>query len=69
MFSLIKSSSWNEVGFAPLIQASNQQEKNKLERQTKLKRFMDGEILNAEDLKYLANTSVLLNSCVDKNFY
>ena len=30
---------------------------------------MEGEVLSAEEMKYLANTSVLLNSCIDKRFY
>ena len=32
-----------------------------------MERYAEGEWLTAEELKYLANTSELLNKCVDKN--
>lgn len=33
-----------------------------------LDRYADGEWLTAEELKLLANTSELLNSCIDRKF-
>lgn len=68
MYKIVKSSSFNEVAFSPFIVASHMEEKNKVQRETKLQHYREGEVLPSEDYNYLANTSMLLNSCSDKHF-
>lgn len=66
MFNEIKSSSFTEVAFSPLVQASQIDEKSKLQRDTKLAKYINGDALSPEEYKFLANTSRSLNSHVDK---
>ena len=68
LFNEAKSSSWNGVGFAPLIHEFNTIEKNIKHGDALLSRYMNGEALSDNDYKRLAETNILLNSCVDKNF-
>jgi len=65
----VRSSSWNHLGFSSFIQASQREEKSKLKSDTKLARYMSGDLLSAEDYKLIANSSVLLNQYVDKRFF
>ena len=41
--------------------------KKSMQRDGLLDRYSEGEYLSEEEYKYLANTSELLNKCVDKN--
>ena len=68
MFNEIDSSNWNDVGFSPLVQASQMDQKTKLQRDTKLAKYMNGDPLTAEEYKYLAQTSRSLNAHIDKRF-
>jgi len=68
LFKQVKSSNWNDLGFSPLIQAYITNEKSKSERDTILKRYIDGDLLTAEEHKYIATTSTALNSHVDKKY-
>jgi len=68
LFDKIKSSNWNELGFSPLVQASVKDEKSKLQRDTKLASYMNGDLLTPEEYKLLASTSVTLNKFVDKKY-
>jgi len=68
LFNKIKSSNWNELGFSPMMQASLRIEKNKLQRDTKLANYMNGDLLTPEEYKLLASTSVTLNRFVDKKY-
>ena len=68
LFQQVKSSNWNDLGFSPLIQAYITNEKSKSERDTILKRYIDGDLLTAEEYKYIATTSTALNSHVDKKY-
>ena len=38
------------------------------QRDIKLQKFGEGEALSSEDLKFIVDTSDLLNSCVDRGF-
>ena len=40
--------------------------KMKMQREHLLDKYMDGEGLTREELKFMTNTSELLNSCIDK---
>ncbi|EDK31720.2 IQ calmodulin-binding motif protein (macronuclear) [Tetrahymena thermophila SB210] len=64
----VASSSWNEVGFLPFVQKYIIEMKKSMQRDHLLDRYADGEWLTAEELKLLANTSELLNSCIDRKF-
>ena len=68
LFNKIKSSNWNELGFSPMVQASIKDEKSKLQRDTKLASYMNGDLLTPEEYKLLASTSVTLNRFVDKKY-
>ena len=68
LFDEVKSSSWNGAGFTPLIHEFNMIEKNIKHRDALLSKYMNGEALGENDYKRLAETNILLNSCVDKNF-
>jgi hypothetical protein len=68
LFNETKSSSFTEVAFSPLVQASQIDEKSKLQRDTKLAKYINGDPLSPEEYKFLANTSRSLNSHVDKNY-
>jgi len=68
LFDKIKSSNWNELGFSPMVQASVKDEKSKLQRDTKLASYMNGDLLTPEEYKLLASTSVTLNRFVDKKY-
>ncbi|KAL4429067.1 hypothetical protein ABPG74_022153 [Tetrahymena malaccensis] len=64
----VVSSNWNDVGFLPFVQRYILEYKKSIQRDTLLDRYQSGEWLTEEELKFLANTSELLNSCVDKDF-
>lgn len=64
----IKCSNFLSVAFLPLVQESYLNEKSARHRNKKLMRYADGEWLTADELKFLADTSTLLNKCVDRNF-
>jgi len=68
LFNKIKSSNWNELGFSPMVQACIRDEKSKLQRDTKLANYMNGDLLTPEEYKLLASTSVTLNRFVDKKY-
>ena len=68
MYRDVKSSSFNELALSPFIVASHIEEKNKIQRETKMLHYREGKQLPPEDFNYLANTSMLLNSYSDKMF-
>lgn len=65
----VRSSSWNNVGFSPLVQAWNLSTKSNRARDLKFRQFQEGSALNEEDLKHLVVTSTMLNSHLDHKFY
>jgi len=68
LFDKVSSSNWNDLGFSPMIQAYITDEKSKSERDVLLQRYLNGDLLSAEEYRFIASTSVSLNSCVDKKF-
>lgn len=68
LFDKVTSSNWNDLGFSPMIQAYITDEKSKSERDVLLQRYLNGDLLSAEEYRFIASTSVSLNSCVDKKF-
>jgi hypothetical protein len=68
LYDKINASSFNDVGFSPLVQSSHLVEKRHLQREIKLAKYMNGDPLTSEDYKFLAITSKSLNACVDKKF-
>lgn len=68
LYDKINASSFNEVGFSPMVQSSQLVEKRHLQRENKLAKYMNGDPLTSEEYKFLAITSKSLNACVDKKF-
>lgn len=66
--SELKCSNWNQMGFMPYIQGQILENKKFREREHLLKRYSEGEFLSIDDLRYIADTSKLLNACSDKKF-
>lgn len=64
----VKVSNFYQLGFSPMMQEINQDSKKMKQRDLKLQRFAEGDALCSEDLKYIVDTSELLNSCVDREF-
>ena len=64
----INVSNWYELAYLPMVQEIHQNFKKVKRRDIKLQKFAEGDTLNAEDLKFIVDTSDLLNSCVDKEF-
>lgn len=65
---LLKASNFYTSALSPLIQEKNLELRRKVQRDVLLKQYGEGELLNAEELKFIADTSVALNSCMDKQF-
>ncbi|EGR33168.1 IQ calmodulin-binding motif family protein, putative, partial [Ichthyophthirius multifiliis] len=64
----VSSSSWNSVGFLPFVQKYFMNMKKQMQRDHLISKFSEGEVLSDEELKLLANTSKLLNACINKKF-
>lgn len=64
----VKCSNFLNIAFLPLVQETYLTEKKLNNREIKLNRFAEGELLSQEELKFLADTSSLLNRCVDRKF-
>lgn len=64
----MKSSRFYEVGVMNMIQELLKEERNHLERDSLLGKYADGNFLTAEELKFMSDTSDLLNSCIDKSY-
>lgn len=64
----IKSSNWNQLGFFPLVQAFLVSDKSKPQRDAILAKYMNGDLLTAQEFKFIADTSASINACVDKKY-
>jgi len=64
----VKCSNFLSIAFLPLVQETYINEKRKMHRNNKLIKYAEGEWLSMEELKFLADTSSLMNKCVDKKF-
>lgn len=67
-FNEMKNAKFNEVGLMYMMQELFKEEKKNLERAACLDKYGEGNYLTAEELKFLADTSDLMNSCVDKTY-
>ena len=67
-FNEMKNAKFNEVGVMYMMQELFKEEKKNLERAACLEKYGEGNYLTAEELKFLADTSNLMNSCVDKTY-
>ena len=68
-FNQAQSISWNELGIQPFVQKESRKFRTKQNRETIFKRFQEKEPVTDEEIRYLANTSSILNAVVDKQFY
>lgn len=56
------------MGFLPFVQKYLIEMKKTMERNSLLEKYQACESLTLDEMKFLANTSELLNSCIDKKF-
>ncbi len=64
----IDSLSWNDLGLIPMIEENLSGRDVAQKRMALLEKYQDGVGLTLEELNYMATTSLLLNSCVDKEY-
>lgn len=64
----MKNSNFNEIGVMYMMQELLKEERINNEIEFYSKKYADGEYLTAEELKFLSDTSELLNSCVDQQY-
>lgn len=64
----VQSSSFDNVGVMHIIQNLTQEQKKKKDRVILLEKYSDGQELSPEEMKFLCDTSKLLNACLDKNY-
>ena len=64
----VKCSNFLSIAFLPLVQETYLIGKKNMHRNLKLMKYAEGEWLSTEELKFLADTSSLLNKCVDRKF-
>lgn len=67
-FDEVKRNNWDFLAIRNLAQKLFTEEKKHTQRQEKIKKYGEGGYLTAEELKFLADTSELLNACVDKKY-
>lgn len=67
-FNEMKNAKFYEIGVMYMMKELFKEEKNNLERTAYMDAYADGAHLTNEELRFLADTSDLLNSCVDKNY-
>jgi len=63
-----KTANFTDLALSPWILSYNLKEKNKIQRKYYLDKYAEGEQLTAKQMKFLAETSSLLNSYVDKHY-
>lgn len=59
---------WTGIPIMNIIQSLFKEEKKKKERSHLLEKYANSECLTAEEYKFIADTSNLLNRCIDKKF-
>jgi hypothetical protein len=64
----VNSLSWNDLGLIPMIEENLSGRDVTQKRIALLEKYQDGIGLTLEELNYMATTSLLLNSCVDKEY-
>ncbi|KAL4433519.1 hypothetical protein ABPG74_002916 [Tetrahymena malaccensis] len=64
----ISVSNWNQQGYLPLVQEYNLSNKKKMEREQLITNYQNGVWLTEKELKFIADTSSLLNKCIDQSY-
>ncbi|KAL4482563.1 hypothetical protein ABPG72_005806 [Tetrahymena utriculariae] len=64
----ISVSNWNQQGYLPLVQEYNLSNKKKMEREQLITNYQNGIWLTEKELKFIADTSSLLNKCIDQSY-
>ncbi|CAD8159923.1 unnamed protein product [Paramecium octaurelia] len=64
--SAINSSNFNQVAFMQIFDQVKIEDPVYLQREVKMQKYMNGDWLTPQEMKFLANTSELLNKCVDQ---
>ncbi|CAD8156654.1 unnamed protein product [Paramecium pentaurelia] len=64
--SAINSSNFNQVAFMQIFDQVKIDDPVYLQREVKMQKYMNGDWLTPQEMKFLANTSELLNKCVDQ---
>ena len=62
----VQSSSFDNVGVMHIIQNLTREHKKKKDRVALLEKYSDGQELTPEEVKFLCDSSKLLNLCLDK---
>jgi hypothetical protein len=62
----LKTSNFNEIGVMYMMQHLFKDQKKHMERESLYQKYAEGGPLTAEEIKFLADSSELLNACVDK---
>ena len=60
---------WRNIGLVNIVQANLKEYKKSQEKNHIMTRYKEGDWLTSEELKFLVNTSNLLNSCLDKKYF
>lgn len=63
----IPSSNFNQMGFMAIFDQLEIEDPVHLQREVKMAKYANGDWLSPQEMKFLANTSELLNRCVDQN--
>lgn len=67
-FDEVKRSNWDFLAIRNLAQELFTEEKKTAQRKEKMKIYGEGGFLTAEELKFIADSSELLNACVDRRY-
>ena len=67
-FDEVKKNNWDFLAIRNMVQKLFTEEKKNTLRIEMMKKYAEGDYLTAEELKFLADTSELLNACVDKKY-
>lgn len=65
----LKTANFDEIGVMYMMQNLFKDQKKHKEREILYKKYAEGGPLTAEEVKFLADSSELLNACVDKTFF
>lgn len=60
---------WNKLAFKSIVQRIFTEEQKNNEKSQLLKLYSEGGQLSTDELRFLSDTSELLNSCIDKKFF
>lgn len=64
-FPIVQSSNFNHLAYMPLFDELSPEDPSHFQRDLKLAKYENGDWLTVEELQFMANTSKLLNSCLN----